>query len=99
MANWIQRAVAGLAALTLVFPNATLLPAQDASNPPSSQQDNFVFKANAELVLTNVVVRDAKTGEFVRGLKSSDFTILEERKKAADLRRSIFSRWIWQRRS
>ena len=81
MANWIQRAVAGLAALTLVFPNATLLPAQDASNPPSSQQDNFVFKANAELVLTNVVVRDSKTGEFVRGLKSSDFTILENGKK------------------
>ncbi len=39
------------------------------------------LKANAELVLTNVVARDAKTGEFVRGLKQSDFTIYENGKK------------------
>jgi VWFA-related protein len=81
MANWMHKAMAGVMALALVLPNATLLPAQDASNPPSSQQDNFVFKANAELVLTNVVVRDSKTGEFVPGLKASDFTILENGKK------------------
>ena len=31
-------------------------------------------------MLTNVVVRDAKTGEFVRGLKQSDFTVLENGK-------------------
>ena len=28
------------------------------------------FKANTELVLTNIVVRDSKTGEVVRGLKA-----------------------------
>src|SRR6202044_1815654 len=31
-------------------------------------------------VLTNVVARDTKTGEVVRGLKQSDFTILENGK-------------------
>jgi VWFA-related protein len=36
-----------------------------------------VLKMNGELVLTNVVARDAKTGEVVQGLKPSDFTISE----------------------
>ena len=36
---------------------------------------------NAELVLTNVVARDAKTGELVHGLKQSDFTIYENGKQ------------------
>lgn len=40
----------------------------------------FVMHMNSELVLTNVVVRDAKTGEFVRGLKQSDFTVQENGK-------------------
>jgi VWFA-related protein len=39
------------------------------------------MKVNAELVLTNVVVRDAKTHELVRGLKQSDFTIHENGKQ------------------
>jgi VWFA-related protein len=44
------------------------------------QQGGFVMKVNAELVLTNVVVRDAKTGELVRGLKQSDFSVYENGK-------------------
>ena len=36
-------------------------------------QGGFMLKMNGELVLTNVVVRDAKTGEVVHGLKQSDF--------------------------
>jgi hypothetical protein len=32
-------------------------------------------------VLTNVVARDAKTGELVRGLKQSDFTVYENGKQ------------------
>jgi VWFA-related protein len=47
------------------------------SNTP---QGGFVLKMNGELVLTNVVPRDAKTGEVVLGLKQSDFTILENGK-------------------
>jgi len=36
---------------------------------------------NGELVLTNVVARDAKTGEVVEGLKQSDFSIYENGKQ------------------
>src|SRR4051794_22840255 len=70
----------------------SLLPAESSyaqSTPPppvasdqnSAQQGAFVMKVNAELVLTNVVARDAKTGELVRGLKQSDFTIYENGKQ------------------
>jgi len=40
----------------------------------------FTLKVQSDIVLTNVVVRDKKTGEVVRGLKASDFTILENGK-------------------
>ncbi|HEY1768399.1 MAG TPA: VWA domain-containing protein [Terracidiphilus sp.] len=36
---------------------------------------------SGELVLTNVVARDAKTGEVVRGLKQSDFRVYESGKE------------------
>ena len=55
--------------------------AQNAAQVQKSDQSGFVMKVNAELVLTNVVVRDSKTGEPVRGLKQSDFTIYENGKK------------------
>jgi VWFA-related protein len=40
----------------------------------------FTMKVQTDIVLTNVVVRDKKTGEVVKGLKESDFTILENGK-------------------
>jgi VWFA-related protein len=80
MANWLAKSVALVAALTLVAPDGRGLSAQDAAGSQSGQS-NYVFRANAELVLTNVVVRDAKTGEFVPGLKQSDFTISENGKQ------------------
>src|SRR5438067_7773853 len=49
--------------------------APDQNSP--QQQGGFVMKVNAELVLTNVVARDAKTHELVRGLKQSDFIVFE----------------------
>jgi VWFA-related protein len=49
------------------------------SNTP--QGGGFVLKANADLVLTNVVARDAKTGQLVTGLKQSDFKIYESGKE------------------
>jgi VWFA-related protein len=72
-------AVVGL--LALVAPGA--LPISAQSSPPISNtpQAGFTLKANAELVLTNVVARDAKTGELVTGLKQSDFKILENGKE------------------
>ncbi|HEY1577601.1 MAG TPA: VWA domain-containing protein [Terracidiphilus sp.] len=81
MATWVQRMVAVIAALGLAGGNGVRAGAPDASGAQTSQQDTYVLKANAELVLTNVVVRDAKTGEFVRGLKQSDFSILENGKQ------------------
>jgi VWFA-related protein len=40
----------------------------------------FTMKVQTDIVLTNVVVRDRKTGEVVKGLKQSDFRILENGK-------------------
>jgi VWFA-related protein len=91
-----QRMVAVVALTALLFPGAPLIPAQDsgqisstpaAQNPQiatqvtSTPQGGFTLKANAELVLTNVVARDAKTGELITGLKQSDFRIYENGKE------------------
>ncbi|HZU09924.1 MAG TPA: VWA domain-containing protein [Pseudacidobacterium sp.] len=53
--------------------------------PLYAQQDNqqsqsFTLKVNSDLVLTNVVVRDKKTGQIVKGLTKNDFTITENGK-------------------
>ncbi|HEV2274639.1 MAG TPA: VWA domain-containing protein [Acidobacteriaceae bacterium] len=60
------------------------LPAQqpDASQPSPRQQGQnaFTLKVNSDLVLTNLVVRDKKTGQFVRGLTAKDFTVQENGK-------------------
>lgn len=45
----------------------------------SFAQEDYTFHAESNLVLVNVTVRD-KSGNFVRGLKPSDFTILEDNK-------------------
>jgi VWFA-related protein len=87
---------AGVAALALMLSASPSALAQAAQSSPTSQsapasqngsgqvsntpQGGYVLKMNGELVLTNVVPRDAKTGEVVLGLKESDFTILENGK-------------------
>jgi VWFA-related protein len=83
MIQRIQRGFALAVALLMALP----LPAQQSTQQSgqqaqkgSSQDTGFVLKTESDLVLTNVVVRDAKTGEVVRGLKQSDFTILENGK-------------------
>jgi VWFA-related protein len=96
MTNLAQRMVAVAALMALLVPAAPPIPAQapgqvtNAStpqNPPvgtqvtSTPQGGFSLKANAELVLTNVVARDAKTGELITGLKQSDFKIYENGKE------------------
>jgi len=45
-----------------------------------SPAGTFTLKVQSDIVLTNVVVRDKKTGEVVKGLKASDFTVLENGK-------------------
>ena len=71
---------------------ATTPPAQQGTTPPAqlgssdivaqrgSSEGSFTLKVNADLVLTNVVVRDKKTGEVIEGLKQGDFTVLENGK-------------------
>jgi VWFA-related protein len=53
-------------------------PAQNSPQQPG--QGNFTLNVSANIVLTNVVVRDKKTGALVKDLKASDFTILENNK-------------------
>ena len=75
MLRQIQRVFALGLTLTLALP----LPAQQSSG--SANQDmGYVLTSESDLVLTNVVVRDSKTGEVVTGLKQSDFTVLEDGK-------------------
>jgi len=80
-----QKTGAGLAALALAFWCAQPAPAQSPDQPSNGQvsstpQSGYVLRMNGELVLTNVVARDTKTGEVVQGLKQSDFSIYENGK-------------------
>jgi VWFA-related protein len=80
-----------VAALALLLPSAPPASAQNAAQAPGEQDSSghsqparptdFILKVNGELVLTNVVVRDSKTGEVVKGLKQSDFRIFENGKE------------------
>ncbi len=46
---------------------------------PAQQANDYTFRVQSNLVLVNIAVRD-KNGNFVRGLKPKDFTILEDNK-------------------
>src|SRR5271157_1022869 len=91
MTGRMRKIGAVVAALALVAPGAQPALAQSSGQASGAQasgaqvtatpQGGFVLKVNAELVLTNVVVRDAKTGELVRGLRQSDFSIQENGKQ------------------
>jgi len=86
MRNWARRFGAALAALAMGLPGAQPAFAQSSGDATSAQisntpQGGFVLKMNGELVLTNVVARDTKTGEVVKGLKKSDFNIYENGKQ------------------
>jgi VWFA-related protein len=70
-----------MAAMALAVPGTGPALAQNATQVSNSPQGGFTLKLNSDLVLTNVVVRDAKTGGLVRGLKQSDFSIYENGKQ------------------
>jgi len=76
MNSWAHKIGAVVAALALALPCA-----QSHAQQTQPTEGLFVLKENSELVLTNVVARDAKTGELVRGLKQSDFTVYENGKQ------------------
>ncbi|MGP8259321.1 MAG: VWA domain-containing protein [Acidobacteriaceae bacterium] len=74
----MRRAIAAVLAAGMVFSPAGVpltAGAQTASNAKTS-----TLVANVNRVLTNVVVRDKKTGELIKGLKAEDFTISEDKK-------------------
>jgi VWFA-related protein len=66
--RWASRILATLLQFALV-----------CSSLPAQQATDYTFRVQTELVLVNVTVRD-KNGNFVRGLKPQDFTILEDNK-------------------
>ncbi len=69
-----RRCVAGaMAAALAVSPTMGYAQSSDGSRITT-------LKVSSNIVLTNVVVRDKKTGAVVKGLKGSDFTILENGK-------------------
>jgi VWFA-related protein len=82
MIAWARKFGAGSAALALALVLAGARPELSfAQATAQDSQGGFMLKMNAELVLTNVVARDSKTGELVRGLKQSDFSIYENGKQ------------------
>ena len=64
---------------TVSSPQAlALTPFLHAQDQPA--QAPFTLRVQSRIVLTNVVVRDKKTGRPLRGLKAGDFTVLENGK-------------------
>src|SRR5438132_960802 len=55
-----------------------------------AQQDDEVIRVNTDLVVLNITVTD-KSGQYVPGLKISDFTIFEDGKKVSPELISSFS--------
>jgi VWFA-related protein len=72
--------VTGLALMAPAYPqNPAGAPSQPQTQPPDNSS-TFTLKVNSDLVLTNIVVRDKKTGEVVKGLTEKDFTVTEDGK-------------------
>jgi len=69
-----------LTALVGMFSGVVVTQAGAARQNSNAAQTSFTLKVNADIVLTNVVVKYKKTGEVVVGLKPSDFTVLENGK-------------------
>ncbi len=81
MRKLAQQIGAGIATLALGLPGAPPMSAQQTPAVSTTPQAGFTMQLRGELVLTNVVARDAKTGEIVRGLKQSDFRVYEDGKE------------------
>src|SRR5215471_4095624 len=59
-------------------PPQTQAPATDVQR--GSNEGQFTLKTSTEIVLVNVVVKDGND-QYIKGLKASDFTVLEDGKK------------------
>ena len=78
MLGWINPMAA--AAQTAAQTAAQQAQTPDAGTAQKNAAGSFTLRVNANIVLTNVVVRDKKTGAVVKGLKESDFSIVEDKK-------------------
>lgn len=65
---------------TLVLLLCSVRPFPLKAQDQTGNQSTFTLRVNSDVVLTNVVVRDRKTGQPVLGLTAKDFTILENDK-------------------
>ena len=74
----MQRAIAAVLAGWMVGGLAGMPLAAAQAQQPRGGTTTIV--ANVNRVLTNVVVRDKKTGAVIKGLKDSDFQIIEDKK-------------------
>ncbi|HEV2486190.1 MAG TPA: VWA domain-containing protein [Terracidiphilus sp.] len=81
MTGWLRKVGAGMAVMALVVPGAGPALAQAPVQVSNAPQGGFTLKVNSDLVLTNVVVRNSKTGELMKGLKQSDFSVYENGKE------------------
>ena len=73
----VNKSIAASLATMLMVPSLAVAQAQQQGD---SSSQVFTLTVRSEMVLTNVVVRDKKTGEVVKGLKASDFQISEDGK-------------------
>src|ERR1700678_2181330 len=85
--RWFKRTNGGRGESLTAFAQrmvALVMMGMIVGSPVGAQQQGpsgtFTLKVQSDIVLTNVVVRDKKTGAVVQGLKASDFTILENGK-------------------
>ena len=84
MTGQVRSFGAVVALLALVAPGAHPISAQNPAQVSNTPQGGFMLKMNAELVLTNVVARDAKTGELVHGPQAERLQDLRKRQATAD---------------
>jgi VWFA-related protein len=73
----LARAQTPAAAQTPAPPEAQA--AYDKAAAKQTGDSTFTLSVDANIVLTNVVVRDKKTGDVVKGLTAKDFTITEDK--------------------
>src|SRR5579884_3307349 len=58
--------------------HAQATPAQPAVAATTAQQPTATFRSTAELVTTDVIVRDTKNDQFMSDLKPTDFEVYED---------------------